>query len=126
MTRVRMYGIGGVGAFVRLYPLPKLGLHLEASLGIVRHSTTHTVTNYDAPLTCPWLFPTCFAGERRTITVVERSYGWELGGGAGYGFWVGDKWSFDLTGRFQLAHTWRGANEYWFYMPTLGLGMTLN
>jgi hypothetical protein len=117
-------GLIGLGVFARFYPMPRGGFHVEALAGAVRHRTRHEVRIVSVPWTCPLLIVTCPGAEVETNVAVESSYGYELGAGAGYEFWIGRQWSFGLTARMRVAHTWRRERSYWFFMPTLGLGFT--
>jgi hypothetical protein len=115
----------GGGAFARWYPLPRLGFHVETLAGVVKHETRHRVyVVTHLPWTCPIIYVSCADIEGKEVFAVETSLGYELGIGAGYGFWFANQWSFELTGRMQMAHTWRRERRYSFYMPTLGVGVT--
>jgi hypothetical protein len=118
-------GMTGAGAFARWYPLPHWGFHVDALAGAVVHRTRHRVyVVTHVPWSCPIILVTCTGIEGKEVVRVEESKGYELGIGAGYGIWFANQWSFDLTGRMFVAHTWKRERDYWFYMPTLGLGVT--
>jgi len=118
-------GISGFGAFGRFYPWPHGGFFAEASIGTVTHRTRNERKIIKSiPWSCPIIYVTCMDAELEYIVAVESAWGYELGAGAGYGFWLGNQWTFDLIGRFQAAHTFRDDRSYWFLMPTAGFGFT--
>jgi len=120
-------GMTGIGAFGRFYPWPHAGLFAEASISGVTHRTRNERRIVRSiPWSCPVIYVSCMDAEIEYIVATETASGYELAAGAGYGFWISNQWTFDLIGRMQVAHTFRGERSYWFLMPTLGIGFTYN
>ena len=101
------YNMSTFGAFVAVYPDPKIGFNFHGLVGI----GTQSVQVGDA-------------------TVTPEPIGLALMGGAGYDFWIADQWSMGPD--FRLAYCKATAssspitNDASILMPTISFTATLH
>ncbi len=117
--------LAGLAGFVRFYPNPRHGAHLEALAGFARYRLRQLV-HLDGPLSCPPIFPSCIDEHTRTLERTDSSNGYVLGFGAGFEFWLSRRFSAGFTARLTYAHTWADARHYTLWLPTLSIGLTWN